>query len=68
MNEKEKVTKNGEKENKKHRKDVLVRNQTLNFVFCSPIMKCALLLTLWTPRVYFESPPTKPNCLRMRQP
>ena len=26
------------------------------------------LLTLWTPRVYFKSLPTKPNCLRVHQP
>ena len=29
-------------------------------------MNC--VLTLWTPRVYFKSPPTTPNCLRVRQP
>ena len=25
-------------------------------------------LTLWTPCIYFKSPPTEPNCLRVRQP
>ena len=25
-------------------------------------------LTLWTSRIYFELPPTKPNCLRVHQP
>ena len=25
-------------------------------------------LTLWTPGIYFESPSTKPNCLRVHQP
>ena len=29
---------------------------------------CLNILTLWTPRVYSKSPPTTPNCLRVRQP
>ena len=33
-----------------------------------PIIECYRVLTLWTPRVYCKSPPTKPNCLRERQP
>ena len=28
----------------------------------------SVALSLWTPHVYFESPPTKPNCLRVHQP
>ena len=32
------------------------------------VFKGSVDLTLWTPRVYCKSPPTKPNCLRVRQP
>ena len=56
------------------RMNIRICKGTLNYdflsgrsIFCTFEIS-GYTLTLWTPRVYLKSPPTTPNCLRVRQP